>query len=335
MTHPLDSARYAAVELGSDSFRLHVARIEDGELQLDATLAERVALAASFEDDGSLCEAALRRALACLREFARTLDLWRPQAVRVVATASLRMARNAPVFLPAWEAALRRPIELIAGDEAGRLVYTGVASTLRDDGAARLVLDIGAASTELVLGRGGAIERLETFPVGAVRQSLSFFADGAVDASAFEAAVRSGRSRFAGAALPGECPAQAWGACGTVRALAEIAREDGLSDGRLDHASLMALRARFIEAGHVARIRLAWPAAARAPHLAGGLALLLALMEECGIDSVLPAHAGLRVGAIWELHRGSGLPSAGPGRGMTAPHQSCTLAGRRQIDYIV
>ncbi len=310
--HAPDFLRYAAVELGSDSFRLHVAHIEDGELRLDATLAERVALAASFEDDGSLCEAALRRALACLREFARTLDLWRPQAVRVVATAGLRMARNAHMFLPAWEAALRRPIELIAGDEAGRLVYTGVASTLPDDAAPRLVLDIGGASTELVLGRGASIERLETFSVGAVRQSLTFFADGVVDAAAFEAAVRSGRSRFAGAALPGGCPPLAWGACGTVRALAEIAREDGLSDGRLDRASLAALRARFIDAGHVARIRLAWPAAARAPHLAGGLALLLALMEECGIETVLPAHAGLRVGAIWELHRSAAVPPPPP-----------------------
>ncbi|MCD2516232.1 hypothetical protein LQ564_07870 [Massilia sp. G4R7] len=315
MHHP-EPDRYAAVELGADSFRLHVARIAHGELQLEASLAERVALATSFDDHGGAYETALRHALECLREFARTLDLWRPRAVRVVASAALGMARNAPLFLPACEAALRRPIELIAGDEAGRLVYTGVASTLPDDGAARLVLDIGSAATELVLGQGARIERIETFAVGAARQSLAFFPDGRIDAAGFDAAVRSGRSRFAGAALPGGAPALAWGACGTVRALAEIAREDGLSDGRLDHATLAALRERFIQAGQVARIRLAWPAAARAPHLAGGLALLLALMEECGIDSVLPAHAGLRVGAIWELHRGAAPapPPASRGR---------------------
>jgi len=312
MHHP-DTSRYAAVELGADSFRLHVARIEGGELQLDASHAERVALAASLEDDGSLGEAALRRALACLREFARTLDLWRPQAVRVVATSALRVARNAAVFLPALEAALRRPIELIAGDEAGRLVYMGVASTLPASDAPRLVLDIGSASTELALGRGERIERIESFPIGALRQSLTFFPGGAVDAAGFDAAVRSGRSRFAESALAGRCPPRAWGACGTVRALAEIARDDGLSDGPLDRACLLALRTRFLEAGHVARIRLAWPAAARVPHLAGGLALLLAMMEECGVETVFAAQVGLRIGAIWELHRRTVTPMPPPG----------------------
>lgn len=309
-------SRYAAVELGSDSFRLHVGRIEHGELVLEASLSERVALAASFEEDGSLCEAAMRRALACLREFAQTLEAWRPQAVRVVATASLRMARNASVFLPAAEGALRRPIELIAGDEAGRLVYLGVASTLDDGGEQderpRLVVDIGGASTELVVGRGAQIERIESFKVGAVRQSLSFFADGRIDAAGFDAAVRSGRSRFAETALAGRRWDLAYGACGTVRALSEIAREDRLGDGRLSPGVLLELRERFLRAGHVARVRLAWPAAARAPHLAGGLALLIALVEECGLLEVQPVQAGLRVGALWDLHRRA-FPLAGAG----------------------
>ncbi|MFC0252510.1 Ppx/GppA phosphatase family protein [Massilia consociata] len=333
MTSP-DFPRYAAVELGSGSFRLHVGRIEHGELLLEATLAEPVRLAASFDEDGSLCEAAMRRALACLREFALALDAWRPQAVRAVATAAFGaanpMARNAQLFLPAAERALRRPIECINGDEAGRLVYTGVASTLGDgDGGPRLVLDIGSASTELVLGRGLQVEQIESFPVGAVRQSLSFFADGRIDAACFDAAVRSGRSRFAGKA-PGERRwPLAWGACGTVRALAEIALEDGFDGGRLTHACLRELRRRFVDAGHVARIRLAWPAAARAPHLAGGLALLLALVEECAIDEVVPAQAGLRVGALWDLHRRAFVATraaATPGAAQPRPPALARLA---------
>lgn len=302
--------RYAAVELGSDSFRLHVARIEHGELVLEASLSERVALAASFEEDGSLCDAAMRRALACLREFAQTLDAWRPQAVRVVATAALGMAHNGALFLPAAERALGHKIELIAGDEAGRLVYMGVASTLGPGDEPRLVLDIGGASTELVLGRGARIERIESFRVGALRQSLSFFADGRIDGASFDAAVRSGRSRFAESALAGRRRDAAYGACGTVRALSEIALEDRL--GSLTPEVLHALRERFLRAGHVARVRLAWPAAARAPHLAGGLALLIALVEECGVAQVLPVGAGLRVGALWDLHRRAGMAMGTP-----------------------
>ena len=88
---------------------------------------------------------------------------------------------------------------------------------------------------------------------------------------------------------------------------------------------LHALRDRILGAGHVARIRLAWPAAARAPHLAGGLALFIALVEECGVAEVVPVHAGLRVGALWDLHRRAGLatrPAARlPGR-LTGAHQA-------------
>ncbi|RZA32213.1 MAG: hypothetical protein EOP92_27200 [Lysobacteraceae bacterium] len=275
-------------------------------------MSERVALAASFEEDGSLCDAAMRRALACLREFAQTLDAWRPQAVRVVATAALGMAHNGALFLTAAELALGRPIEPIAGDEAGRLVYMGVASTLGPGDEPRLVLDIGGASTELVLGRGARIERIESFRVGALRQSLSFFADGGIDAGSFDAAVRSGRSRFAESVLAGRRWDAAYGACGTVRALSEIALEDGL--GSLTPAVLHALRERFLRAGHVARVRLAWPAAARAPHLAGGLALLIALVEECGVAEVVPVGAGLRVGALWDLHRRAGSAMGTPPR---------------------
>ena len=294
-----DSPLYAAVELGSDSFRLHAGRVEDGALTLVATMAEAVRLAASLDEDGNLCAAAMRRALACLGEFRRALDAWRPEAVRVVATSALRMARNAPVFLPAAERALGRRIELIDGSEAGRLVYLGVASTLgAGDGAPRLVADIGSGSTELVLGQGERIERIESYAVGAVRQSLSFFGDGRIDEAGFEAAVRSGRSRFAQSVLGRKSGGLAYGACGTVRALADIA---GGKPG-LNRDTLMRLRRQVVEAGHLARVRLGWEPAARAPHLPGGLALLIALMEDLGLDEVRPVRAGLRVGALWDLH---------------------------------
>lgn len=314
-------AIYAAVELGSDSFRLHVGRFEDGQLHLLATLAEPVRLAATLDADGMLCAAAMREALGCLGAFRAALEAWRPRAVRVVATTALRMARNAALFLPAAGQALGRPVEIIPGDEAGRLVYLGVASTLGDDegdedgerGARRLVVDIGSGATELVLGQGRAIRRIESFAVGAVRQGLTFFADGRLDAAGFEAAVRSGRSRFAEARLGAHGWPLAHGACGTVRALAEIAHAQGLDGERLDRASLARLREAFIAAGHVARVRQEWPAAARASHLPGGLALLIALMEELDIAEVAPVHAGLRVGALWDLHRRAAPHERTPG----------------------
>ena len=299
----IDSPIYAAVELGSDSFRLHVGRFEDGVLRLVATLAEPVRLAATLDEDGMLCACAMRRALGCLEAFRGALDAWRPQAVRVVATSALRMARNASLFLPAAGKALGRPIEIIAGDEAGRLVYLGVAATLgAHDDAPRLVVDIGSGSTELALGEGATIRRIESFAVGAVRQSLTFFADGHLDAAAFDAAVRSSRSRFAEARLGAQRWQQAYGACGTVRALAEIAQSHGEKE-MLSRACLERLRRDFLESGHVARVRLAHPAAERVSHLPGGLAVLIGLMEELDIVELAPVQAGLRVGALWDLHQ--------------------------------
>lgn len=293
---PIDheSPIYAAVELGSDSFRLHIGRFNDGVLELVATMCEKVELSASLDEDGMLGSAALRGALACLAQFRAALDAWRPHAVRVVATAALRMARNASLFLSAAGRALGHPVDIIAGDEAGRLVYLGVANTLgAADSAPRLVLDIGGVSTELVIGEGTAIRRIESFALGAVRQSLTFFANGRIDAAGFDAAVRSSRSRFAEAGFGARGWDMAYGACGTVRALAGHAHRRDNAGTPLTQADLALLRDALIATG-------------QGSHLAGGLALLWGLMDELGIAAVTPVTAGLRVGALWDMHQRAG-----------------------------
>jgi exopolyphosphatase/pppGpp-phosphohydrolase len=297
---PIDheSPIYAAVELGSDSFRLHIGRFNDGVLELVATMCEKVELSASLDEDGMLGSAALRGALACLAQFRGALDAWRPHAVRVVATAALRMARNASLFLSAAGRALGHPVDIIAGDEAGRLVYLGVVNTLGSaDCAPRLVLDIGGVSTELVIGEGAAIRRIESFALGAVRQSLTFFASGRIDGAGFDAAVRSSRSRFAEAGLGARGWDMAYGACGTVRALAGHAHRGQNTGTPLTQADLAVLRDVFI-------------ATREGAHLAGGLALLWGLMEELEIAAVTPVTAGLRVGALWDMHQRAGAVGA-------------------------
>lgn len=296
---------YAAVELGSDSFRLHVASCEGGMVRVLATLSEPIRLGA--EPDAGIGADAMHRALACLRRFRAVLDLWRPRAVRVVATAALRIARNAPAFVPAAQAAIGHPVEVIGGEEEGRLVYLGVAGALGDmPGHAqerRLVLDVGSGSTELAVGCGARIERVQSFGVGALRQGLAFFGEG-VDPSAFDAALESSRSRFADAgAAPGMRGwTRAYGASGSVRALAELADELLGPAPELDTGRLYALRRAAIEGGGLARVAAQWPQPGRAAQIGGALALLLALVEELGIDALAPVQAGLRAGVIRALH---------------------------------
>lgn len=306
---------YAAVELGSDSFRLHVASCANGAVRVLATLSEPIRLGAELDAEGRFPADAMRRALDCLRSYRSVLELWQPRAVRVVATAALRLARNAPAFVPAAEAAIGHPVDVIGPEEEGRLVYLGVAASLDDARERRLVLDIGSGSTELAVGQGERIERVQSFGVGALRHGLAFFGAG-IDPDAFDAALASSRSRFADAgAMPGMRGwERAYGASGSVRVLAELAADLLPAAQPLYAGRLYALRRALIENGGLARIAAQWPQPGRAAQVAGGLAMLLALVEELGIDAVVPSQAGLRAGVIRELYMRTqaGMPYGTP-----------------------
>ncbi|QOL49309.1 Ppx/GppA phosphatase family protein [Massilia litorea] len=301
---------YAAVELGSDSFRLHVASWEDGAMVLAHTLNEPIRLGAGIGPDGCLDGQTVRRALDCLRQFRQALARWEVRAVRVVATAALRVACNAPAFLPAAEAAIGHPVEVLGGEEEGRLVYLGVAGALPDGGERRLVLDVGSGSTEIAVGRGDTVELVQSYGVGALRQGLAFFGDG-ISPDAFDAALASSRSRFADAGMlaGGAGWNRAYGASGTVRALFELAGGDAAgalganAADAADAAGLLALRHALVEEGGFMRIAALSNQPLRAAQMAGGLALLLALVEELHIEELVPVGAGLRAGVIRELHR--------------------------------
>ncbi len=299
--HPVPM--YAAVELGSDSFRLHVASWEQGAMVLAATLNEPIRLGAGIGADGFLDGDTVRHALACLRQFRLALSMWEVRAVRVVATAALRVACNAPAFLPAAESAIGYPVEVLGGEEEGRLVYLGVAGALPATRERRLVLDVGSGSTEIAVGRGDTVDMVQSFGVGALRQGLAFFGDG-ISPAAFEAALASSRSRFADAGMlaGGHGWPCAYGASGTVRALFELAGADAGSASSASAADLQALRRALVEEGGFMRIAALSSQPLRAAQMAGGLALLLALVEELGIATLVPVQAGLRAGVIRDLH---------------------------------
>ena len=295
---------YAAVDLGSNSFRLHIGKHDGEAIRVVKSMREPIRLGAGIDASGNLTEAAMQQALACLQTFRAALAAYRLDAVRVVGTAALRLAHNAATFLPQAEKALGYPIEIISGEEEGRLIYMGVANSLATPGERRLVLDIGGGSTELVLGRGPDIERVESFSVGTVKQSLSFFIDGRIDAGSFEAAILSARSHFEDAAPPyhPQFWRNAYGSSGTIRALAEIISRSSLGDGRLTPGALDALKRRFIDFGHVSKIDMPGLRPDRASTIIGGLAIIIALVTELGIEVLLPVDAGLRMGVMWDLY---------------------------------
>jgi exopolyphosphatase/guanosine-5'-triphosphate,3'-diphosphate pyrophosphatase len=306
MNMPLneEATMYAAVDLGSNSFRLHIGKHEGDAIRVLKSMREPIRLAAGLDAQGNLTEAAMQSALACLHNFRTMLSGYRLDAVRVVATSTLRVARNSGAFLPAAEQAIGYPIEIISGEEEGRLIYMGVANSLGAPGERRLVIDIGGGSTELILGSGPDIERVESFSIGTVKQSLSFFVGGRIDAASYEAAILSARSHFEDAAPFYEMRQWdvAYGSSGTARAIAEIIAKNKLGDERLSRAGLEALKQRFIEAGQVSKIDLPGLRPERAGTIIGGLAILIALVRELDIDCVQPIEAGLRMGVMWDLY---------------------------------
>jgi exopolyphosphatase/guanosine-5'-triphosphate,3'-diphosphate pyrophosphatase len=183
----------AAVDLGSNSFRLEVARVSGDQLYPLDALKETVRLAGGLTEDKFLDEPTQKRALACLQRFGERLRGLPPGAVRCVGTSALRIARNAPAFLQAAEAALGHSIEVVAGREEARLIYLGVAHSLPNTRLPRLVVDIGGGSTEFIVGKGLNPLQCESLHMGCVNFSQRFFADGVITKGAIKAAELAAR----------------------------------------------------------------------------------------------------------------------------------------------
>lgn len=294
---------FAAVDLGSNSFRLHIGRFDGEAIRVIKSERDPIRLGAGLDGRDNLTEPAMQSAIDSLKRFGDILNTYPLNAVRVVGTNTLRIAKNAPAFLLAAERAIGYPIEIISGEEEGRLIYMGVANSLAGLNERRLVVDIGGGSTELILGKGQEIELVESFSIGTVKQNVSFFSGGRIDASSFEAAILSARSHFEDSAPPyrPQYWSNAYATSGTMRAIADAIAKNNLGDGTLSIKSLEALKLRLIQCGDNRRIDLAGMRPDRATVMVGGLAVLIGLMQELGIKSMTPITAGLRMGVLWDL----------------------------------
>lgn len=294
---------FAAVDLGSNSFRLHVGHYDGTTIRIIKSAREPIRLGAGLDKNGMLTPQAMRVATESLARFATVLAAYQLDSVRVVATNTLRIAGNSADFLPLAEKAIGYPVEIISGEEEGRLIYLGVACALDNPGERRLVLDIGGGSTEVIVGKGLDILAVESFSTGTVRQSDGFFIDGRIDDANFDAAIISARGYFEDAVplYKNHVWDMAYGSSGTLRSISEAIAKNGLGDGTLTLPSLNALRQRLIGFGHVDAVQLAGMKPDRAPVLVGGLAILIAVMQEMDISKMLPIEAGLRLGVMWDM----------------------------------
>lgn len=292
----------AAVDMGSNSFRLEIGQIQHGRYRRIDYLKETVRLGGGLDSEGLLTEATARRGLDCLARFSARLAGFPAQHVRAVATQTLREAKNRNAFLERAQQALGQPIEVISGREEARLIFAGVAR-LQPSEKARLVVDIGGRSTEMIVGRGRTPQAAESFGVGSVGLSMRYFDGGVFTEDAFRAAQIAAGAEFE-EALQTFAPDQwreALGSAGTVSAVSQLLVASGITDGAITPAGLRWCMAQCLKAGRVDRLALPGLREDRRPVLGGGLAILYTLATHFGVRELQPARGALRQGVIFDL----------------------------------
>jgi exopolyphosphatase/guanosine-5'-triphosphate,3'-diphosphate pyrophosphatase len=293
----------AAVDLGSNSFHLVVARYTHGQLVIIDRLREMVRLASGVEANGNLDKDVAARALACLERFGQRLREMKANSVRVVGTSALRVARQKKAFLSRAREALGHPIEIIAGIEEARLIYSGVSHTMPAQAGRRLVVDIGGGSTEMIIGEGLVPSDLESLKLGCVGMSERFFADGRVTAKRLNRARVAARQEIEPfqAAFRKRGWDGAAGSSGTIRAIGEAIRELDPSSTGITRDSLEQLLQHVIEHGAASDFGLKTMDAERRGVFPGGLAILAEIFAVLEIDDMRVAEGAMREGLLYDM----------------------------------
>jgi len=293
----------AAVDLGSNSFHLIVAKLHHDELVVVDRLRESIRLGAGLDSDKQLTEQAQADALACLDRFGQRLRNLPRGSVRAVGTNTLRRARNAGQFLGRAQAVLGHPIEIIAGREEARLIYLGVAHGLEARDEHRLVVDIGGGSTEIIAGKGFEIFHRESLHVGCVDLTDRFFSDGRIK-----------KKRLRSAELQAELALQpvshvfrraprerAIGCSGTVKAIRTVCQQQGWCEQGITRAAMERLREYLYGAPHFDQLDLRGLAEDRRPIFVGGAVVLWAVFDLLDVDRMDVSDQALREGVLYDL----------------------------------
>lgn len=297
--------RLAAVDLGSNSFRLEIGRLELGQIQRMEYHKETVRQGNGLDADRRLSQEAMQRGWNCLARFGERLAGFKPNQVRAVATQTLREARNREEFLVVAQQLLGFPIDVISGHEEARLIYQGVVHMLPQSHERRLVVDIGGRSTEMIIGQGYTAQTMESYRIGSVAWSMRYFPEGIFSARAFEIAEVAAKAvldEALGTYASSHWDA-AYGSSGTVGAVADILQQLGRApaEGMVTREGLDWLRDNLIRAKRADAVRIDGLKDDRKPVIGGGLAVLRAVFDLLGIESMQYARGALRHGALFDL----------------------------------
>jgi exopolyphosphatase/guanosine-5'-triphosphate,3'-diphosphate pyrophosphatase len=293
----------AAVDLGSNSFHMIVARVDGPDIQVIDRLRESVRLAAGLDSDKRLRAEAAAKALACLQRFGQRLSGIPRAQVRAVGTNTMRRMRRGAEFLAAAEEALGHSIEIISGLEEARLVYGGVTRGMSDEHKRRLVVDIGGGSTELIIGEGAKPRLLESVAMGCVVHTQRFFDDGAITKAKFKKARIAARVELE--FLERQYRRKGWdvaiGASGTVRGVWRVMMAQGWCENEITAEGLEKVVDLTVERGSIDKIDFEALREDRRPVFVGGLAVVAGVFDSLKLERMQTSDRALREGLVYDL----------------------------------
>ena len=300
----IDEELLAAIDMGSNSFHLAIARVDHGEVKKVASMSEKGQLAAGLDENKNLTEAAQQRGLACLARFVGRLSSVQANRLRIVATNALRQAKNGQEFIQKAAEILPKPIEIIAGREEARLIYLGVSHTMANSGR-RLVIDIGGGSTELIIGEEFEPIHTESLQMGCVAYTKAYFPEGEISPKDFDKAVVAARKEMSG--IANTYKAEGWdtvvGSSGTIKACRQICINMGWSDEQesLTRQGLDKLKEKLLKFKHISDMDFDGLKEDRRAVLPAGIAILYAIFEVLNIDKLIYSDGALREGVMYDL----------------------------------
>ncbi|MEQ9545743.1 MAG: exopolyphosphatase [Marinobacter sp.] len=293
----------AAIDMGSNSFHMVVARLVHGEIRTLEKMGEKVQLGAGLDERNRLTEDAQQRALACLGRFAQRLQGMPPEAVQIVGTNALRIARNAHEFMTRAEEVLGYPVEIIAGREEARLIYLGVSHTLSDDTGRRLVIDIGGGSTEFIIGERFEPQELESLHMGCVSFRNRYFADGKITRRQMDKAITHAQQELLN--IRQHFRTVGWqssvGSSGSIKAIASVLATLKITNGTITLDAMSELRQRLIDMGKIEKLADLGVRSDRQSIFPAGFAILMGAFQSLKIEEMTFAEGALREGLLYDI----------------------------------
>lgn len=298
-----NGTRLAAIDLGSNSFRLEIGKYHSGQIERVEYLKETVRQGGGLDENNVLSHAAMQRGWSCLERFGERLADVPLDNIRAVGTQTLRQAVNRDAFLGRASRILGVPVDVISGREEARLIYQGASSLLPSSENKRLVVDIGGRSTELILGQNHDIHALNSFQIGSVTWSMRYFSEGKFTPSAFRKAIVAAQASLEESLE--FCAHGLWdvvyGCSGTVSAVGDVLAAAGGTEELVTYDGLQWLQQHLLKARHAKAVNLDGLREDRRAVIGGGVSVLLAIFELLKIKEMHVATGALRQGVLYDL----------------------------------